>query len=308
MKTVSNLSADKKNFAENNNLDQVKQKENKQQIEPIPEVVNLNEKEKNDVAKNMREATRYLLDKRFKEAISIYDEVLRIDITNWECWYNKGMSYLSLGRNTEAVKCFDKSIEYNFPEGQVAVYKGGEVWFFRGMGLRRSGALEDSLESYERALKLDFRQGDNMVVECLREISYTYMALKEYDIAISILDGALKIDSKSSALWQTKGTCLFMLSRHDEAIECYDKAIELMPDDIFTWNQKGAVLLTVQRYNDALECFDQTLDIDSKYAEGWHNKGVALFNVGRREEGIECIKKAAQLGFKMSIDFLKQNQ
>jgi len=48
---------------------------------------------------------------QYEQAIAHYDRALVLDPYHADAWFNKGMTLRSMDRNTEAIRCIEKSIE-----------------------------------------------------------------------------------------------------------------------------------------------------------------------------------------------------
>ncbi len=68
---------------------------------------------------------------RYQEALSAYDEAVRIDPGKADAWNNQGIVLCSLERFWEAVEALDKALEVN-PQNAHA-------WHNKGVALKRLG-------------------------------------------------------------------------------------------------------------------------------------------------------------------------
>jgi tetratricopeptide (TPR) repeat protein len=72
---------------------------------------------------------------RYKEAIECYDRVIELNPTDEDAWYNKGNDLGELERHEEAIECYDKAIELN-PIDE-------EPWYSKGVELERLGRKDE---------------------------------------------------------------------------------------------------------------------------------------------------------------------
>ena len=61
-----------------------------------------------DVVKHGRQC---LLEGRYEEALSIFEQVLLLDGSNPDVWNYKGAALRSMGRYNEANECFDRALK-----------------------------------------------------------------------------------------------------------------------------------------------------------------------------------------------------
>lgn len=57
----------------------------------------------------------------YKEAITCYDEAIKLNPTYYQAWFNKGTELCKLGAYEEAISCFDETIKIN-PDIQQALF------------------------------------------------------------------------------------------------------------------------------------------------------------------------------------------
>ncbi|MBT6646596.1 MAG: tetratricopeptide repeat protein, partial [Thaumarchaeota archaeon] len=49
--------------------------------------------------------------REFDEAIKCYNQAIMLNSDSPDSWHNKGMTFEQLGKNEEAISCFDTSIK-----------------------------------------------------------------------------------------------------------------------------------------------------------------------------------------------------
>jgi tetratricopeptide (TPR) repeat protein len=203
------------------------------------------------------------------------------ELEAWE-WSNKGMSLNSLGRDEEAIYCYDKALELD--------PRDAGVWSNKGNSLNILGQPEEAICCYDKALKLDQHDAD-----VWSNKGSTLNSLGRYEEAILCCDKALKLDPNHSDAWTTKGNSLSGLGHDEEAICCYDKALELDPRSVIARVNKGNSLNSLGRNEEAIHCCDKALELDPRDVNAWTNKGNCLGSLGRYEEAIHCCDKALEL-------------
>jgi tetratricopeptide (TPR) repeat protein len=202
------------------------------------------------------------------------------ELEAWE-WVNKGKSLLSLGRNEEAIRCYDKALELD-PRYVAA-------WNNKGVSLKSLGRNEEAIRCLDKALELDPRD-----VYAWNNKGNSLNSLGRNEEAIRCYDQALKLDPRDVSAWNNKGGNLVSLGCYDEALRCLDQALELDPRDPDAWNNKGLSLQSLNRYEEAIRCYDQAMELDPRYINAWNNKGAILESIGRKEEAIRCFDKALE--------------
>lgn len=82
---------------------------------------------------------------RAREALTCYDEILKIDVDHTEALLKKGSALERLKRDEEALWCYDRVIEADRTITLAYLYKGGVF--------NRQGRYDDALQCYEQALQ-----------------------------------------------------------------------------------------------------------------------------------------------------------
>ncbi len=195
----------------------------------------------------------------------------------WE-WSNKGISLYALGRNEEALHCFDRALEID--------PRFAQAWSNKGISLAALGRNEEAPHCFDRALEIDPR-----FAQAWSNKGISLAALGCNEEALHCFDRALEIDPRFAQAWSNKRVTLAALGRNEEALHCYDRILGIDPRLARTWFDKGGSLADLGRNEEALHCFDRALEIDPRLADPWFNKGSVFGNSGRFQEALDCFTK-----------------
>src|SRR3989339_234194 len=202
------------------------------------------------------------------------------EYTYLEAWelINKGIALGNLGRQQEAIACYDKALEID--------PRDASVWSNKGAALGNLGIYQEEIACYDKAIEIDQRHAASWYNKGI-----TLGNLDRPQEAIACYDKAIEIDPKYARPWYNKGNVLGSLGMYKEAIACYDKALEIDPRDVFVWSNKGTSLGNLGRYQEAIACYDKAIEINPRYARAWNNKGNVLGSLGRQQEANACYGK-----------------
>jgi tetratricopeptide (TPR) repeat protein len=91
----------------------------------------------------------YQENKFYGEALSCYDEVLKIDPCHTGAWFNKGVIKINLKCYREAVKFFNEVLNID-PNDK-------DAWYNKGLALGNLGnsSYKEALECYDKVLNID---------------------------------------------------------------------------------------------------------------------------------------------------------
>lgn len=131
---------------------------------------------------------------KFKEAITKYDQAIRVDPPYQEPWYNRGKAKLTLGDFKGAIGDFDKALElYRDNEGKSDIYNN------RGIAKKKNHDLNGAITDYNAALS---KNPKNYRVYLNRGIAYYELGQEKKAIADFKKAESHGIQEASSALNQ----------------------------------------------------------------------------------------------------------
>jgi len=237
-----------------------------------------------------------------------------------DAWSLKGVLFGIVKRYGDALDCFDRSIAIEPSDP--------EVWQARGKVLVKLGDQGEALVSYRKALELDpllgealeYVRGHEEMLNTAQGMVQEGAALakaRQYQEAISKLDGALDMRPDLADAWYLKGVVLGILREYGLAAEAFEKVLELKGDDTealaglgktriktgdftgaetayrrlvgllpeseTTWLGLGHALILQERYAEALDSLNRALDIDPGTREAPAYLELALSKIEARE-------------------------
>jgi len=223
--------------------------------------------------------------KRYADALTAYEQAIRLDPNDAITYYNKGIALRNLQRYLEALAASEQALRL---DPNVADYYNS-----KGIALRNLQRYAEALTAFEQALRLDPNYADYYNGKGL-----ALSGLQRYVEALAVYDQAIRLDPNYAVAYYNKGVALRNLQRYVEALAVYDQAIRLNPNDADYYNSKGVALFNLKRYAEALAAFEQAIRLDPTYAIAYHSKGVVLDKLGRKTEAQQAYEKAKQLGYK----------
>ena len=197
-------------------------------------------------------------------------------------WNNKGWSLTALGRDEEAIGCYDKALEID--------PRYADAWNNKGLALGHLGRHEEAIGCFDKAIAIDPRR-----VQAWNNKGLALGHPGRHEEAIGCFDKALTIDPQLSPTWNNKGRALYLLGRREEAISCYDKAIAIDPQLSAPWNGKGMALGALGRHEEAIGCYDKALEIDPRSADAWRGKALAEDATGKSSAAIRSYRRFIEM-------------
>lgn len=115
----------------------------------------------------------------------------------------------------------------------------------------------------------------------------------QYEEALTCLEQALILDTKSAQNNYLKGMVLLQLGRLWEAMAAFDEAIELRPKFAEAYIGKGDIYYAhFGNKKEALECYQDAIRVAPKLALGYYKMGIVLEDETRDAEAIEAYNTA----------------
>jgi len=218
----------------------------------------------------------------YEEAISSFDNALKIKPDDQDAWFIRGIALSSLGKNEEAISSYNNALKFK-PDKD-------EAWNNRGSALGNLGRNEEAIASFDNALKFkpDLHKAWNNRGSAL-------FNLRRFEEAISSFDNALKFKPDYPEAWYNRGTALFNLRRFEEAISSFDNALKFKPDYPDAWDNRGYALFNLGRFEEVIASFDNALKIKPDDATSYYNKACIYALQENIDLAIENFKQAINL-------------
>jgi tetratricopeptide (TPR) repeat protein len=135
-------------------------------------------------------------------------------------WHNKGKALYCLGRNEEAIQCFDRVLLLN---KHYRISLEGKAAALNNMGkFKEAEAVAESI--------LEMYPPRN--IKTWKALSVLSMSLNNqglYKKAIEAANKAIALNPNDDGIWETKGAALASLGRYREALQCLEEALKLNP-------------------------------------------------------------------------------
>ena len=155
--------------------------------------------------------------KKYAEAIVVFDEAINLDPGLSEAWRQRGMAKRELKDYRSAITDFTRAIELNPNNSQA--FSG------RGIARERNNDVAGALADYTRAIQLNPRY----------ENAYSYrghlrIEQKDYSGAKADYDEVLALNPKNQIAWNNRGVAKERLGDLHGALSDFEQALILNPD------------------------------------------------------------------------------
>lgn len=127
-----------------------------------------------------------------------------------------------------------------------------------------------------------------------RLLSFYYVIMGQRDLAIEIMEEAVKSDPLSAITSHALANVYLFGERYDDAIRQADKILEINPDMRSSIEIKAWATGMKGDWQTALTYFQEVHRLTNHPLKGLMGLGFALGKLGRRDEAMECVAKLEQ--------------
>ena len=138
--------------------------------------------------------------KEYYEASECYRRFLEQEPNNYVVWHNLGITLCQLGRDEEALQCFDLPCQHNYAES----------WLSRGTALRSLGRYKEALITFAHTFALDPKHSTaySNYGNTLREFGLPELAIPFLQIAQDLKPNDVNYELNESVCHLMKGDLL----------------------------------------------------------------------------------------------------
>ena len=216
------------------------------------------------------------------EAISQYQQALRLKPDYAEAYNNLGIAFYQQGRADEAILQFQEAIRLT-PDYADAHDNLGNA-------LAQKGQIDEAITQYQQALRLkpDDADAHNNLGNALGQKG-------QLDDAIRQFQQALRLKPDYADAHDNLGNALGQKGQTDDAIRQFQQALRLRPNDAGACYNLALALASKGQLDDAIRQFQETIRLKPDYADAHNNLGAALAANGQIAEAISQFQEALRL-------------
>ncbi|MBW1784606.1 MAG: tetratricopeptide repeat protein, partial [Deltaproteobacteria bacterium] len=209
-----------------------------------------------------------------EDAISAYAKSIELKQDMFDAYYNMGNVYNEMGALQKAVSCYNKTLKIK-PDHVEASHNAG-------LTLKDLGRFEEAIACYEKALHL---KPDT--AELHYNLGNVYKEANRFEDAVSSYEKAIDIQPDMVEAHYNMANALKESGALDHAISCYEHVLKMAPDHFGALNNGALAYRDSGRIDKAIRMFDQALKVRPKHVEIRWNRALALLLCGDLEEGWE---------------------
>ncbi len=224
---------------------------------------------------------------RLPEAMSHYEQALRIKPDIAEARYNLGIALAQVGRLPEAMSQYEQALRLRPDYADVHCNLGN--------AFLQEGKLGDAIGHYEQALRIkpDFAEAHNDLGIALAQVGRLPEAMSHYE-------QALRLRPNYADAHFNLGIALGRSGRTEDAIAHFEQALRIKPDYAKAHHALGLALEQVGKVQEAIGHFEQALRVVPDYVMAQNNLAWLLATLAPAEGGdpvraVSLAERACQL-------------
>ena len=114
-------------------------------------------------------------------------------------------------------------------------------------------------------------------------------------LAIAVLQQALRLGGPDLSLHLQLGTAFHELGREDQALTHFQRALDLEPESAEALNNLGNSHMVLGQWQKAQATFERAVKSHPDHASAWNGLGVASFRLKAHQRAIESFRRALKL-------------
>ena len=218
------------------------------------------------------------------EAVTHFEEALRLDPNYAEARFNLGNAFFRLRRAADARREYERALELN-PRIAVAQTNLGILLLELGETKEGIKHLEEAVRIEPRAAVAQQRLSDALVKEG-REAE----AVQHFEAAAKVDPAAASTDAQNLI-----ALALLREGKPAEALAQANRTLEATPNSTTALTNYGIILAELRQLDEAVAQFEKALEIDASNAEAHYNLGNALLMRREVPEAMKHFQEAVAL-------------
>lgn len=250
-------------------------------------------------------------EERYAKAKEMADEILKLDGKNLEALHVKGMVNNHLGHYDIARQTMETAVGLLKSTTDQKVL--AKYYYELGFAYHNLGDYEKADQAFVKANVGPYRE----LIAKLKpgyyyNVATSYNMVYEYEIAIEMLETALKIDKSYAAANMLLAEIAIKEEHHHKGVHYYKEALKAAGDEVDKthekiYNKLIETLLNAKKFNEAISASDECLEKFPGARNVRFMKSVALHRHNKPQEGIDILEMLLGDGSITPIESLMYN-
>lgn len=219
---------------------------------------------------------------RYPEALQAFQEAARLKPDDSDNNYFLGMTYVRMGRRTEAMAQYQILLRAGSREAADLYAR------IQNIGTEAVRAQSGSPKPLSPAPAAE----DSKVYaeQCKKRVD-----AQEYAEAVDVCKKAVVAAPFAAGLWSSLGMAYFGTKRYTEAAQAYEQVTRVSPNDAHAWYGIGAAYVETKQFDKAVPPLREAVRLDAGNASEWYDLGHSFYEVSQYANAAEALERAARL-------------
>jgi len=224
----------------------------------------------------------YFQPEMYKQAIKIYDLIIKLDGPRADLYINRGNTSAELKQFDHALADYSRAIDLD-PNNSLAYKARGHTYY----DLKE---YERAVGDYSRIIELDPHN-----VEYHRWRGNAYTELKQFDHALADYSRVIDLDPNDSLAYKARGHTYYDLKEYERAVGDFSRVIDLDPNNSLAYNDRGHTYYDLKEYERTVGDFSRAIDLDPNDSLAYNNRGFTYCKLKEYERAVSDLSRAIDL-------------
>eukprot|EP00375_Theileria_parva_P000945 XP_763615.1 hypothetical protein [Theileria parva strain Muguga] len=255
--------------------------------------------------KYKEEGNNFYKQKKFTEALEMYNKAIELDPNNLLLENNKAAVYLEMGDYEKCIKTCNDAIDrrYDVMADFTVVSK---IYNRLAACYTKMERYDDAILCYQKSLIENNTRQTRILLSDLerlkekkekeayinpelaeqhREKGNEYFKAFKFPEAKKEYDEAIKRNPTDAKLYSNRAAALLKLCEYPSALADCNKALELDPTFVKAWARKGNLHVLLKEYHKAMDSYDKGLKVDPNNNECLQGRNNCLNKIQEMNKG-----------------------
>ena len=230
---------------------------------------------------------------RFSEAVTAYERSLESGAPPFGVLVGKAEAHAELGQYEAATGCYAEAHEID-PQDKDVMVGWAYCLLETARSRREDGAARDGIDGAAALAERAMTPVEPNIEHPFEILEILTLAGRHGD-ARDLSGEILENDPADAETRAYRSDNLCALGLLDDALEDAEEATRLDPYNAHAWLARGSACVRQEMYPDALESFKRALAIDARDDRCWLGRAEALAGMGRGREAADSLLVAVSL-------------
>ena len=230
---------------------------------------------------------------KYLDAIKYFNKAIEYNNVNnklfiSDCYYHKGICALKINQKEDGFKDFEQALNYN--------NKNGEIYYYKAFFYMDFENYEEAINSYLDAININ-KELYTIKNDGYFNIAYCYLQLEKFEEAKNYLNLCQKINEDKIKNYFINGvnSCEEDGIGPQQYLLDFSKIYKDLKNKFIDINYYfGICNIELKNYEEALNNFNMCIKYDNKFGDGYYYKGIVYSKLKRYHYAIEQYKKALE--------------